>query len=475
MMPGLSRRLFLAGVSAAALPMPAKAASKPRDPDVIVVGAGLSGLYAAWLLENQGVKVQLVEASGRVGGRVITLDDVPGRPEAGLAVIGGLYARVLDMAATLKLPLETPVQMRNTEAKRMLVIGGKPVLQDKWASAPQNPFPEKYRSVLPDMMLSTLMLEEDPFTAGDDWLNPAHAARDIPTMQYLKGRGLNEETLRLLEMAAFTDSLHEVSYLHDMRIWHWMTTDVKTMFGQAKHVVGGNQRLPEAMAAALKHDIRFNSPVVAIETRAKDTEITLANRETMRAKRVISTLPFSVLRRVLITPESPPLLREAINTLPYVTAMQVYMVPKKPFWREDGLPPGMWTDGPARSIRALAHGEGGTVSNLICDLTGRGAYAMSFMSDADIAAFVVGEIEKIRPAARGQIDVAKIVNKPREKFAMGDWPWFRAGQVTRFGRDMRTAHGRLHFAGDGTAVLNRGAEAAFESGERAALEVLEGI
>ena len=40
-------------------------------PDVIVVGAGLAGLQAAWNLEQKGFKVVVLEARGRVGGRGI--------------------------------------------------------------------------------------------------------------------------------------------------------------------------------------------------------------------------------------------------------------------------------------------------------------------------------------------------------------------------------------------------------------------
>ena len=98
-----SRRSALFGGGAAAL----VAGVAPRrtwaatEADVIVLGAGLAGLNAAMLLEEQGLKVIVLEARDRVGGRVHTLDKMPGRPESGGLQVGEYYARVIDVATRL--------------------------------------------------------------------------------------------------------------------------------------------------------------------------------------------------------------------------------------------------------------------------------------------------------------------------------------------------------------------------------------
>ena len=63
---------------------------------MIVIGAGLSGLNAAWKLEQQGLRVLVLEARDRVGGRVLTFAGVRGEPEAGANIIFGDYRRLLD-------------------------------------------------------------------------------------------------------------------------------------------------------------------------------------------------------------------------------------------------------------------------------------------------------------------------------------------------------------------------------------------
>lgn len=47
-------------------------ASGLKEPDVIVIGAGLSGLEAALNLEENGLSVLVLEGRDRVGGRVYT-------------------------------------------------------------------------------------------------------------------------------------------------------------------------------------------------------------------------------------------------------------------------------------------------------------------------------------------------------------------------------------------------------------------
>ncbi|MBK9013876.1 MAG: FAD-dependent oxidoreductase [Saprospiraceae bacterium] len=44
--------------------------NKFKDYTVVIVGAGAAGLYAGWYLQERGFNVKILEASGRVGGRI---------------------------------------------------------------------------------------------------------------------------------------------------------------------------------------------------------------------------------------------------------------------------------------------------------------------------------------------------------------------------------------------------------------------
>ena len=94
-----------------------------RD-DVIVLGAGLSGLYAAWLLSREGVKVQVIEARQRVGGRIESFRDVIGNPEMGGDSILAGYGRLISAAAEVgvKLVDDSP---RRSRSRPELALGGR--------------------------------------------------------------------------------------------------------------------------------------------------------------------------------------------------------------------------------------------------------------------------------------------------------------------------------------------------------------
>src|ERR671913_1867995 len=134
---GLTRRqMLLTSLSAGAgllLSSRGFAQISPRRGRVIVIGAGFSGLAAAYELASAGVDVQVVEARNRVGGRVLSFRDfVPGKVvEGGGELIGSnhvlwqSYARrfglqMLDM--TEDAGLSDPVvldgrRLTNTEAQ----------------------------------------------------------------------------------------------------------------------------------------------------------------------------------------------------------------------------------------------------------------------------------------------------------------------------------------------------------------------
>ena len=76
--------------------------STSREADVIIVGAGLSGMIAARRVLDAGLKPLVLEADDRVGGRILTEEVLPGVPvELGAQWLGDTHERMFRLAAEL--------------------------------------------------------------------------------------------------------------------------------------------------------------------------------------------------------------------------------------------------------------------------------------------------------------------------------------------------------------------------------------
>ena len=85
--------------------------------DVVVIGAGISGLSAARLLTAQGLNVVILEARDRVGGRTYTVrDPLFNYTDLGGAYVGPTQRRVIRLARQLGLKFYKV----NTEPKTVL-------------------------------------------------------------------------------------------------------------------------------------------------------------------------------------------------------------------------------------------------------------------------------------------------------------------------------------------------------------------
>lgn len=454
-----------------------------RESDVIVIGAGLAGLNASLLLEELGYSVTLLEGRDRVGGRLYTLDDVPGAPEAGGSGIGSIYGRLLGATSRYQIPLG-PERRRTVPVPEisMMNIGGEHIRFDDWATHARNPMPEAYRDMLPWYVQYSLYAEDNPLSSTLEVTDPKFAEFDISTYQYFKQRGFGEEAIRL---AAGTN----MSYgdeagphgLSALMMYHILAFGSlgrgNSMPGSPFAGKGGNQRIPEGMAAHVKGDIHFGAKVVGLRNEDSHAEVALDTGELLKSKRVIMTAPFSALRLMPIDAPIHPMQRKAIRNAGYTNVTHLHFEPTRKFWEEDGLPPSMWTDGPSARFMALRNDPANPedITSFIAFANDRVANHLDRLGEQGATAYILNYLAQIRPSTKGALKFVKFVSWQLDPFAGGAYAAWHPGQLSTFGRYVAQPAGRIHFAGEHTAFANRGMEAAMESGERAAFEVAEQI
>jgi monoamine oxidase len=440
----------------------------PSNGSVVVIGAGLSGLCAALLLEERGVSVAVLEARDRLGGRIHTLDEIPGRPEAGGPVVGGGYRRFRRMAEHLQVDIEP---LGGFQSATAYSVNDRLIKVSDWPSSPANRLAEHERRVVPPALLGYYMAQNNPFESATDWLAERHGELDIPLDAYLRSCGASAEAIRLIGVAPNTNDIRTSSAL-------WALKDAqraREVHGpEGLQVRGGGSRFIEMAAAAIQGPIRTEHEVTLVRSTEDHVEVTCSNGSVHRGDFAVVTLPFSVLRKVEIDPPLEGAQKEAVEELPYTAITKYFLTPRQPFWETDGHPATMWTDTIIERIFAMQDASGRIVT-LVCWIDGANALKLDSLPEEEQKEIVKNELARIRPSTRGNVDVAGILSWGKDPFAGGAYAHYSPGQVTRLKPRMGKPWKRIHFAGEHVAVETSGLESALESAERAAAEVLERI
>jgi len=474
---GISRRTLIKAMSAAPLLAAASPVRALNKSDVIVIGAGLSGLNAALLLESAGMNVTVLEGRDRIGGRVQSLRNIPGNPEVGGTAFAPGYARLVDAANKYGVDLIDITPTIPYFFNRQIVLQDQFIGAKEWASSPLNPFPDKFKETPPYAFFNILMGAINPLQTPDAWLSPDNAKLDMPLHDWLLQMGQSPE---IIDLTYNTNPTHGMSAYDVSALMVMFAASFGGMQRQitANNPVkgytakGGNQAIPEAMANALKNEVRLDTTVVGIRSNSDGVEVHTADGTIHRADHVISSLPCSVLRRVKIDPVLTGEQDRAVRTLNSQIINQLHIVPKTPFWEKDGMSPNMFTDSLAGMVIAEHKGENPKdVSSLTVWLRGERAAWADQVEQQYAIDTVIADLERLRPAAKGQLEVAGYKSWYRDPFSSGDWAIYAPGQVSGLMNDIANPHGRIHFCGEHTARSNRGMEGAMESGERVALEI----
>jgi monoamine oxidase len=478
---------------------------RDRVPRVAVVGAGMAGLTAAWVLQLHGYEVTIFEASNRVGGRVRTLREcfTPGLyVEAGAMRIPSVHTLTLKLIETFGLK-----KLSFTEDTSNTLV----YFNSKWATM------DEYRNGNADFgqlfcqgRVGSKLLDEciEPILGISPTRKEYSMLTQISLGDYLRSymRGennpvtgepidktrhqLSAEDVDLILLEESRANM-EASVMEVLRDHEAHTNDTKFQIDR------GMDELPNAFWKKRFVDpnsIFFNARVRHIRNRADGFSIEYENTATLRMaeespfKRVILAAPFSSLCHVKIdkfeNDDGYPKLR-AIRSLHYENATKIGLEFDKQFWKDlDYIEGGRSiTDLPIRWVHyptpeqysgehgiILASYTWGEDSLRWSALTkkARLRYAFSNIRQLHATAFDNKKYGEIRLVAGMSYSWAE------DSYSLGAFAIFPPHQEELFS-DIWKQHKGIHFAGEHTSLRHAWIEGAVESGLRAAQEVHDAL
>jgi protoporphyrinogen oxidase len=254
-----------------------------NEREVIIIGAGISGLIAAIELEKQGVQPVIYEASDRVGGRVKT-DKLDGfKLDHGFQVLLTAYPeaqKYLDYEA---------LDLKTFSPGALIYDGNQPfALSD----------PLRQPGTLASMIFSRVG------TIGDKikmWslsrmlkkksIEEIFESEETTTMQYLNNYGFSEKVITHFFKPFFSGIFLETELATSSRMFEF----VFKMFSEGNAAVPANgmQEIPNQLAAQLKNTrIHFNKEVSRIEGQT----IAFVNGDMVEAEKIIIAAdPYNIL------------------------------------------------------------------------------------------------------------------------------------------------------------------------------------
>ena len=305
--------------------------------DVVVVGAGVTGLTAATRLAAAGRSVIVLEARERIGGRLWT-EVVDGQ----LREIGGQWVSP-DQTALLEtldeLGLETYSRYRDGESLYITRDGEVRRFTGDIFPAGERTEQELTRLI---EVLDRLTAEVDP---AAPWVHPRATELDrISFRGWLEQQTDDDEARENIALfvaeAMLTKPAHSFSLLQALLMAASAGSFgnlVDADFILDKRVVGGLQQVPLRLAERLRADsVRLGTPVRTIAWDGSGATVTGGSVQ-VRARHVLVAVPPNLYDRIRYVPALPRLRQQLQQHQSLGLVIKVHATYETPFWRAAGL------------------------------------------------------------------------------------------------------------------------------------------
>ena len=436
-----------------------------RGVSVLVAGAGLAGLSAARDLVGHGADVTVVEARDRLGGRVWTIRDgftAGQHAEAGGDMIDESQTEIRTLAGELGLTLTRILRGGFGYVRRN--GPGRPHVMARHAEGGWDALAGRLEHLarlyrLAEQRWDSPIAADLARRSVAQWLDSVNADHELrATATGLRGFFLADP--EELSVIAFVDQFASADEPAGSALFR---------------IVGGNDRLPAALGAALGDRVQLNTELVALSHRGREVRASLKQRRSVAqitCDYAVLTLPATVLRRVPITPALPAQQHDAIARLKYGRATKTLLQFSTRFWRAVGRPRAFGSDLPFGAVWDGNEEQRGRPGILTLLAGGSASAATQAVVAKDGIRGLATALDWLGASDASSLLHAQQVVWEADPWARGGYAYFDPAFDPALRQWLTRPCGRLFFAGEHTSFRWQGyMNGAVESGRRAAAEI----
>lgn len=460
-----------------------RAVAKAGISPILVVGAGIAGLTAAYRLRQAGVRVDIIEARSRVGGRMRSLTKA-----AGTSITAELGGEFIDSDHTCLCSLATELGFKIVN----LLAAEQGLVKDTFFFEGRRvPMEEIIRDFMPVAQQINADLEAianfesyavfDRPTAKLDRLSIAQYLDRIPTTHLIR------ELIRVAYTIEYGRDSEEQSCLNLLYLIGTKLGEFR-IFGtsdEGLYIDGGNSQVPRRLAQLLADSIQTGTVLESLKS-LSDNRYRVSLRSGDKTfernyERILLTVPFSVLRKIQLGVDLPPAKRLAIKNLGYGTNAKLITGYRETIWRSRyGSTANVYTDLGFQNTWECSQsrytpGKGGLIANYT---GGRQGLVLGTATSEIHAQRFVSQLEQVFPGIRSVRLQGKVnqIHWPSQQYSRGSYSCYLVGQWTQMYGVEGERVGNLFFAGEHTSLEYQGyMEGGCETGEAVAIAILEDL
>lgn len=478
-----SRRRFLrtsatAAAGAALFPRFARAAN--TDARVVILGAGTAGLTCAYRLQQAGLHATLIEAAPRVGGRMYSLQNFFADDqiaELGGELIDTEHHAIRNLARELGVELIDLAYLDHSNGHDYFIDGKLTKADSHWIEA--------FRP-LADLIRRDI--GEDGANCEVTWNSGTARGRELDRMsveEWLDRNRVSGAIRKVIHAAYVGEFGRELDEQSALNLLCAVGTEPGTfgIFGESNErfrCKTGNGSIPIRLAQELERGIDLGTVVESIRNRGTGFELTVrrgASTAVIPADVLVTTIPLTVMRKLdLRNLDLTPAQRATILGQSYGTNSKMMVGLKSRPWVSMNVTAYTFTDLPFQACWDTSRGQRGQHAILTNFTGGKQGLVVGEGPLQDRARDFVTQADQVFPGlAEAYTGQAVRQIWPTYEWSQGSYTCFAPGEYQRYFRALVEPQGRLIFAGEHTIDESGFMNAAVESGERAAKQVLQAI